>query len=189
MLVETLRTPYKKARLVNYTTNGYPTFIAGQATVPTLTDVSSATAQVGIELSQPNGGASQNAVQVLPFGVGADDATFSMRIIGWQKSIGLVGKEVLDTELWVPLVLVEVLCTLSTFVGVAGRYVLDTERLVDIITLVGTTGNAGVDVDIVSPGNNTPGRLLVDLLGSSVLEVQFTTGGSATSCNALLGYL
>lgn len=184
MLIETLRTPLKRARITNYATNGFPTYGA-QGTRPNTTDDSSATGQEAIELTQDNGGSCPNWVILVPFAVGADDVTFSMRVLGWERTVGLVGKEVADTDLWVPSNLGEFLCTAGTSVGVAGRYVADTERFADTITLVGTSGVAGQSCQIVSPADNTIACVKVDLKGSSILEIIFTVGVSATSCNAL----
>jgi hypothetical protein len=44
-------------------------------------------------------------------------------------------------------------------------------------------------VEVVSPVNDTCGFLLVNLNGAVKLELIFTTGGSATSCNALIALL
>lgn len=72
-------------------------------------------------------------LEVLPFGAGADNNTFGLRVVGW-RSVG--------TTLWVPEVLAEFTCTLSASVGVAGQPVTDTDRFAD--TMVVVTGITAV---------------------------------------------
>lgn len=116
-----------------------------------------------------------------PFGAGADDTTFSLRVTGWRKTVGSA------TALWVPVTLVELACTLSTAVGVAGADVVATDRFADTITV--TKGNANVDTVILSIEGNLVAHAVIDVKGSSKAELTITTGGSATSGNALYATL
>lgn len=184
MLIQTLYSQMRLARLVNQTSSSFVTK-SPTITPPTLDDPSTATGQIGFELTRPEGGATENAVKIVPIGVGSDDTTFSLRVIGWDRTIGKAGGIVTDTCLWVPIKLVEVQCTLGATVGVANAIADASTRFADVITLTGTSGNAGVDVDIVSPADDTIAHLVVDLKGSAILEITFSTGSSATSCNAL----
>lgn len=185
-MIQTRANPWRKARSVNETSNGYVSKIP-TATEP-VADAGTATGQASIDLTDPTvGGAAQNGVMFLPFGVGSDNNTFSLRVIGWSccqtDRRATVNP---DTNLWIPVVLGEFLCTLSsTPVGVAGRFIVATELFADTIAVVGSTANNGVSCDVVSPANNTIASVFMDLRGSQKLEFQFTTGGSATSCNAL----
>ena len=111
---------------------------------------------------------------VVPYGAGADNSTFTLRLIGWR----CVGATWLPTPLWAGT------CTLSQFAGLAGGDVLDTERVADAIAT--TLGTDGVTCQPVSPGDNTPAHVLVDLKGCEVVEALFALGGSATAANALL---
>ncbi len=174
----------RRARQVNYATNGYPTRV-DTLTQPTILDGGAATSQVMFPLTDlAGGGKIPNGILINPFGIGNDDTTFSLRVLKWDLTFGDIGTGIFP-PVWTPTPLVEVACTLSTATGVATGYVLNTERYADTITLTGTTGNQGINVDINSPANNTKASLYVDLKGAFGFEIIFTTGGSATSCNAL----
>lgn len=179
MLIETLSTGFRKARSVNQTSASFV------SKVPTGTepkgDAGTATGASVTGLAT-DGAVSQNGALVMPYAIGADNVTFSMRVFGWR----LIGSDP-TTLLWMPCLLVELACTASAFVGVATRLVLNTERFADTIAL--TTGNDDVSVDIVSPTGDVAGHALIDLKGSQKLEFTFSTGGSATSCNALFTLL
>ncbi len=173
----------RRVRQVNYATNGYPTR-AQTLTKPTITDPETATGQVAFEATGGAGGQGPNGILLHPFGIGNDDTTFSLRVLKWALTLDSIGSARFQ-PVWKPIPLIEVQCTLSTDVGVASGYVLNTERSADTITLTGTTANPAVNCDINSPANNTAGSVYVDLKGALLWEVIFTTGGSATSCNAL----
>jgi hypothetical protein len=125
----------------------------------------------------------QNGLILKPFGVGSDTNTFSLRVIGWTR--------ILETDetnaLWDPTDLCELLCTLSsTPIGIAGKIVTETNLFADTIAITGTTANAGVSIDVVSPANDRAGHVVLDIKGFSKIEIIFKTGGVATSCNALV---
>lgn len=129
------------------------------------------------------GGSPPAWVKLVPFGAGSDNNTFTVRLIGWSLAAGTAG-----TDLWVPHVLFESACTLSTAVGVSGGLVTDSERFAD--TVAAPTTNLGaddVDCHRYSPQNNTPGSALVDACGCTLFRVDAATGGSATNGNALIG--
>jgi hypothetical protein len=185
-LIETMSTRFRRMRTVNATDNGFPSRI-DRATAPPEsqgTSAAQATSSAVLDLTTPLGEdmPTRNVVMLVPYGAGSDTNTFSMRVIGWT----LISEGSRDTEQWRPMVLGEFLCTLSTQVGLAGRLVANTDRYCDTIALVGTTGNDDVSIDIVSPANDTAGHVVVDMKGAQKLEVTFTTGGSATSCNCLV---
>jgi hypothetical protein len=165
--MQSLVSGYSKARAVNDTASSFAPKVA-TVTRPSGT---------GIIAIEQVGRFTRNNVIVIPYGIGADNTTMSARVISWREASGL----------WIPTIVCEVACTLSTSIGVAAQTVLDTERFADTLSL--TLGNAGVDCQVFSPANNTPAHVVVDAKGASVLEVIFTTGGSATSCNALVAYL
>lgn len=180
--------PWRIARKVNQTSNGYVSKIP--TTTEPVGDAGTATGAAVIDLTAPDtlgGLTSANRAMVHFFGAGSDTNTFSCRVIGWScvaqapGGLALGGRPVL----WVPTVLVEVQATLSVQVGIAGSSALNTDRFADTIALTGTTANAGQGVEIVSPANDTIAHLVVDLKGAQKLEFSFTTGGSATDCNAL----
>lgn len=193
VLINTLSTPWRKVRNTNETSNGYVSKIP-RATDPWVSagvtgDADTATGASVINLlnSQNKSMPIQNGISLLFYGIGSNNNTFSARVLGWSN-VGTDRADVVtdDMQIWIPVVLVEVAVTLSsTPVGLAGKAVLNTELFADTITITGTTANAGVNVNVVSPANDTIARMFLDCEGQQYIEVQFTTGGSATSCNAL----
>lgn len=146
------------------------------AKVPTATEPSG---DGVINLSNGSGNV-PNALVVAPFGVGGDNDTFSVRVIGWRK-VGYAPSE----SIWVPVVLVELACTMSTVTGVSGRLVTDSHRFVDTITLV--SGNDDISVDIVSPTGNVLAHAVVDLKGFQKVEFTFdSTAAGTTGMNCLV---
>lgn len=168
-LLGTQSSRFAKARTANATDTSFPSKIP-TATEPSGTGV--------VELIQNKlGGPIQNSVLVVAFGAGSDDTTFSVRVIGWR----LFGDDP-QTQLWIPAVLAELACTLSSAVGVAGKVVVNTERFADTITLV--TGNDDISIDIVSPTGNVVAHAAVDIKGFQKLEFTFDLTG-ATDANVL----
>lgn len=173
--------PLRKARKVNETSNGYVSKIT-TATEPQ-GDAGTATGASIIDLVH-GGNIAHGSVRIFPYGSGANNTTFSMRVLGWEYT-GIGGGDVgvtRETALWIPGVLCEVQCTLSTSVGVANKCMVATERFADTITP--TTGNDNITVFRTSTADNTIASLIVLTQGCLKLELQFTTGGSATDCNA-----
>jgi hypothetical protein len=201
--LQTLSKYFTRARRTNTTDNGFPTrqgvlagvSAAGVVTEPTgIGDAAAQTTSAVFDLTDPaEGGLAENLVIICPFAVGADNNTFSVRVIGWriaydrQKPHGKYPPEVSDA-VWIPVLLCEVLCTVSANAhGAAGGVVLATELFADTIAVVGTSGKDGQNIDINSPANDAnAGCLVVDMKGFQKLELTFTTGGVATSCNALV---
>ncbi len=183
MITSTLSRGWQRARKVNATDNGFPakSLIAAQ---PSGNGNNAAQATASAVYSITDGTQSFNGLVIKPYGAGADDATMSVRVIGWSY---LIEDNVIGTAGWDPTVLVELACTLSTVVGVAGLLVINTDRFADTLAL--TYGNDDVSVDIVSPANNVAAHAVVDLKGFQLVEFTFTTGASATSCNALFKFL
>ena len=164
---------FKKARSVNQTS---ATFVSKVSTTtePTGTG-STATNSSVIDLRSPGNDVMRSVVKILLYGTGNDNDTFSCQVIGWTLA---------GSGLWVPTVLCQLQGTLSTAVGVAGAYVVDTERFADAITV--TFGNANVSVEVPTVPANTIAIAKAALVDSQKLELSFTTGGSATGCNALV---
>ena len=171
---------FRKARKTNSTVASFSAR-AHLGTEPLLdTDAGSATAQVAIDRNGRGGvdGLVQNLLMVMPYAVGADNVTFGCRVYGWRK----IGNDP-NTLLWVAILLADLDCTAGASVGVAGRQVVATERFADTITLVDGVADF---VKVYSPANDTPGYVIVDLLGCQKYELEFETGASATSMNALV---
>jgi len=188
-LLQTLSLDFRPVRVTNTTDNGSPSRIP-QAAEPSGTgnNAAQATASAVFDLGGSNV-TDSNRVIFKPYGAGANNTTFSMRVIGWRRVFGRTGGENPNTMLWDPTVLCELLCTLSsTPIGLAGKVVTATDLFADTIALTGTTANDDVSIDIVSPANDTAGHVVLDLKGARKMEVTFTTGASATSCNALAAW-
>ncbi len=174
--------PLRKCRSVNQTSTSFVAKVP-KAAEPVV-DAASATGEATIDMR--NGGSlSQNGLIILPYGLHAsitNNLTFSMRVIGWRR----FGDDS-TTYIWIPVKLLEVLCTVSsTLVGLAGKTIIATEMFADTITLVGTSGNANVSHELVSPADDTLGHIVVDTKGYEKIELSFSTGSSVTSANALV---
>ena len=116
-------------------------------------------------------------VQVIPFGDGADNATFDLRVIGWKVS---------DLGLWVPTILAQAACTLSAAVGVNTYEVTASQRFVDTMTLTQVLTN--VDSKLSSPTSDLVGSFQVQTRGCALIEIIFDLG-TATGANALVSWV
>jgi hypothetical protein len=181
----TLSMPERLARTVN-ATGSFP------SKVPTVTepfgDAATATGASVIDLaSRPEGMFTQNGMLVVAFGTGANDTTFSFRVIGWNRiGINTIGQQ----ALWVPVNLLEIACIIGTPVGVAGTLVPATCGFVDTMTVTtgSTLGGETASENIVSPANDTIACCLMDLKGFKKVEITFNIG-TATDANALVTFL
>lgn len=192
MLLETLAMHPQKARRTNTNTAG-----SWAAKTPTATDPAAddgtATGSAAITLGP---GAGQNGAVIQPYGLDAsvDNKVFKMRVFGWHH-VGF-GDANPDTSMWIPMLLGEFECTCSAAnAGATGKVLGSTEAMCDTIVAAGTTVNAGVSCDILSPANDTPGSITLDLKGCQKVELVFnnvtiTAGGTATtSANAFISFV
>lgn len=188
MLLETLSQEFRKARAVNQTST---TFVAKK---PTKTepagDAGTATGASVVDLGS-GGEYAQNGVKLAFYGVGSNNNTFSARVFGWSQVRNPLSTGDLNVIVWVPVLLCEVLVTLSSNIpGVTGGTIGTTELFADTIAIVGTSGNPNVSMEIVSPADDaTMGHVILDVKGFKKLELTFSTGSSATDANALLTML
>jgi hypothetical protein len=187
VLIETTAQPFRKLRTTNSTDASYPTRTPTNTAPSGIGDAAAQTTSAVIDLTaaQPKDGPSQNTVLLVPFGVGSDTNTFKMRVIGWRVAYERAAEENPLTALWVPVILGEFTCTLSTPTGATGTIISTSNRFCDTITIVGTSANDDVSVDIVSPANDTIAHVALTLKGSQKLEVTFDLNSSATSANTL----
>jgi hypothetical protein len=116
-------------------------------------------------------------IQIIPFGDGADNATFDLRVIGWKPT---------TLGLWVPTILAQAACTLSAAVGENGYEVTASQRFADTITL--TQVQANVDSKVSSPTGDLVASFQVQTRGATLIEVIFDTG-TATGANALVSWV
>ncbi len=172
-MLETLSVAFKKALATNSTQTSFA------SKIPTITEPTND----GVHDLAKNGGVAPNGIVIVPYGLGADDNAFAMRIIGWRK----IGNDPL-TWLWIPVVIAELTCTMSSVTGIAGRQVLNTEFFCDTLALV--TGNDDVSIDIVSPTGNVVAHAVVDAKGFQKIEFSFDmTTGNPTSANCLFAVI
>lgn len=122
-------------------------------------------------LTRPSNGFTSRWLRLWPFGTGDDDATFTLQVVSWSR-VGTI---------WVPSILYQATCTLSAFAGVAGATtgVIETERFADTIASTANKGNANVDVVVLSPADNTPGHVVIDVKGAEIVEVRAASGSNA----------
>ena len=177
--------PWQRVRQTNTTDTSFP------SRVPTRTKpsgVGDAAAQTTSAIVGDNGtvaGPVQNGFRLKPYGAGSNNNTMSVRVYGWAYCIDQGNA---NTAFWDPTLLVELLCTLTSSVtGPAGGVVTTTDLFADTIAL--TTGNDDVSVDLVSPTGDVAAHVVGDFKGFAFLEVTFSTGSSATNCNALIALL
>jgi hypothetical protein len=170
---------FRKARTVNQTSNGYVSKVP-TGTAPSGTGSSATNASV---IDAPtNSLAKPNRLVILPYAIGSNNNTFSVRVIGWMPTADST------TRIWIPVLLCELACTVSSSIpGVAAKDVLDTELFADTIAV--TYGNANVSVEVVSPAADVVAHAIVNIKSLPKVELSFTTGGSATSCNSLVAIL
>jgi len=186
VMLMTMSDRFRRVRQTNCTDNGFPSRLI-QAARPSGNGNSAAqaTASAVFDLgTDMAGSAAQNGLVLKPYGAGSNNNTFSLRVIGWRK----IDEGDPATSIWDPTVLCELAVTLSsTPIGLAGKVILATDLFADTIAV--TYGNANVSVEAVSPANDIAAHAVVDLKGFQLVEVTFTTGGSATNCNALIALL
>jgi len=158
---------FTKVRAANSTDSSYP------SRVPTLTQPSGA----GVISPPRTGEYSRGVMQIIPYGTDAADETFNIRIIGWRQTGG---------NLFIPVKLAELSCTLGSAVGVATADVDQTQFFADTIGV--TFGNDGVDVENLSPTDNTVASAIVDTKGCPYVEILFDMNAAA-SANALVAWV
>lgn len=185
MILSQLTAPLVRACATNANSSGFTAKTAGVTTKPS--------GNLVYPIADP-GYSFRSRVRVFPIGIGADGDAFSIRVWGWNRCGS--GNDV-GGIIWIPSILGEFTCTLSTFVGVAGSPVLNTERFADTLGLVAkigeptTTANTTRDglTELYSPENNTPAWVEFSLRGAELLEFDFDQTTNTPTMNALLQFL
>src|SRR5262245_8761577 len=110
---------FKKVRSVNSNTANFPTFptVAAAADLHKSTfDPETAAGRVVIplvDILKGGGGFVPRYVDIFPFGLGANDDTFSLRLIGWRRYLPMMSGH---RTMFVPSIVTELACTMSTYV-------------------------------------------------------------------------
>lgn len=190
--LHTLGSPFRKVRSVNQT-GAFPAIpgISLSATEPggTAEDANTATGISIINLTQPDGGMTENTAIIMPYGLHAtpDAKTSGMRVYGYRR----LGNDA--TSLWIGALLIDVDYIMSSdLIGAAGKILIATEALANSITLV--DGNDDVDFSITAPTASTSaGHIKLAVGGWAKLRFVFgaatsAVGTAATSRNALVSF-
>lgn len=194
MYLTTFGRPYKRAWTANANTSSFA------AKPPTVTEP---TNDGVVVVCPPEGGEVPLFIRILPFGLGSNNDTFDMKVIGWERAgspapVGSAGAP----PVWLPTTLGEFTCTISsTNVGVAGAYLLDTEMLADTIVAKSAPlipKYPGFDatpaatfqsqVQIYSPADDTVGWIVLPLMGVQKFEVTFDQTSGTPTMNVLYRY-
>lgn len=172
----------------NYVTSGYPSRAA------TITPPDQVTSGVvakgdGVIKCGHEGVETAGHIIMVPIGVGVATNTFSLKVLGWRSTKLNVANA---KPLWIPVELATYAVVLGTAAGVTGADLTASTLLATTITSTGgptfiTSGAVPVSLDWmqISPGSNAVGCIKQPTLGFRFLEIIFTTGGVATSCNTL----
>lgn len=185
-MLSTLTTGFRRLRVTSTTDTSFPTRTL-TATKPD--GIGNAVAQTTLAVIPCWGegiSTQKNRALVIPFGAGADDTTFDMRLYSWF-TVNERDEADPNTLLYYPMLLGEINVTLSTQTGVAGKCLVATDRLADTLTIASTSANQAVSIDVVSDANNTGAHLVVDLKGGQWFEAVFDLTG-ATNANALVAF-
>jgi len=117
-----------------------------------------------------------DTIELMPFGGGADDETFDLRVIGWRK----VNAAAAQNALWVPTTLCEASVVLCSATGVDGTAVENEDFFADAITV-----GKGIGVVPSVTANVMGAVLIVSVEGYEKCEVTFDRTGSSDTANAL----
>lgn len=140
-----------------------------------------------LDLSVMGGGESPCHILLYPYGLGADNDAFTMRLVGWTR----IRPAIADGRFqWTPTVIAALGCIVSGDVGVAGGIVGATERYADTITVV-TEGTITSDVTrggtltLTAPGTDVRAHVVVPIEGFEKLSLKFDQTTNTPTMNAL----
>lgn len=158
-----------------------PTITNPWLTTTGVTTAGDGVISMGFPISQASwsGGMLANSVKLIPFGVGSNGNTFTLKVYAWDR-IQVSGNQ----PLWVPTLLASFTCTHgSTMPGVANTDVNASQTFCSTIALV--VGNANISNEIISPATTSEiASIILDAKGAALVETRFTVGTN-TSCNCL----
>lgn len=186
--------PLRKVRSVNSTTTSFTAPVCEINL--SLTDAGTAAGRSIIPLLQGVSGQVRKKIEVWPYGLGANNDAFTLRLIGWNR----IAKDPSLTEqreIWVPGILGDFACIMGNFTGLAGFPVLNTEFFCDTITQTNAQeptklGNSTLLDGFTkryTPANDTPARMHVHLEACEAIEFQFDNTTNTPSMNALYRFI
>lgn len=168
---------WRKLFAANQTTSFTSGGLAGSATEPTVSGY------VRVRGDAAPGHPVPNALMIKPFGAGSDTNTVKVRIWGWEM---VEGNIINGVNWWEPILLAEILATLSTPTGETGGPITTTDLLPDTIAV--TYGNENVDITLMTNGANVGGCwALIDLQGMASWQAEIDKD-AATNGNLLYRY-
>lgn len=178
--MECLARPLKRALVTSSTDTSFP------AKIPTITEP---TNDGVVQLATGPGGIVPCKMRLFPFGTGADNGVFDMRVIGWTRYTAGTSSGII----WWPYILASYTCTMSADVGVAGAPIVATERACDTVVIL-SEPTITSDVTrfgtswVYSPANDTQGWVQMQIGPVEKIEFTFDLGsGSPTAANCLVG--
>lgn len=193
MLIETLSQVFTPIRVTDTTDASYPSRPMTQTKPSGVGNAAAQTTSAVVDLRQ-GGQFTQNSMCCIPYGQGASTNTFSLIVLSWRlvQWSGPTGLNVPSaTNVWMPCPLAELTATITSFAGLGSTAVPSTELFASTLAIVGTTANAGVNINVVSPGASASvpvAHFTLDVEGNHMIEIIFKTGGVATACNALVSF-
>ena len=140
-----------------------------------------------VMLRRPKDSVTNNGVMLVFFAVGDNNDVFDVRVYGMKRVDKAIrpAATAATYNLWVPILLCDLTCTVGARTGVAGSPVVATELFVDTITV--NDGNDGVSIEVVSPAEDMIAHVIVDTKGCEFLKFDWDqTTGSPTSFNGLV---
>ncbi len=185
--------PFQKARAVNSSSANFPTWVSSEfVTEAQFTDPGTAAGRVLKKLAGDGGnGLVPWAIELTPYGLGADNDVFSVRVVGIRR----IPQPLADGRVqFFRQKIATLACTISAAVGLAGGHVLNTERFADAITVT-TEGTKAADVTragtttVYSPADDSPASAIVPLVGFEAYELEFDQTTGTPTMNALVSFL
>lgn len=179
-----------RARLTNSSSSAFPTLSAAVEILndSSFVDPNTAAGRVIKKLSTVPGGAVPDSLEITPFGTGAANDTFSIRVIGYRR----ISKPLADGRVaYAKSVLAVLACTLGAATGLAGSEVDASQLFVDTIaitnegTYTADATRAG-SIRLFSPANDTVARAIVPLDAVDAFELEFDQTLNSPTMNALI---
>lgn len=149
-----------------------PTGGTGVLTVPT--------SNCGRDIAA-GGSRAPNNLLLIPYGTNSDGDLFNMRVSGWTRAVDSSGTLIE----YVPMAMYQFACTIGTSAGAVSGLGA-TSLFCDSIALTWGFGESSLSSPV---GLNLNGAVVVDVMGSELVQVQFDLDTGAAAMNALYRWL